>query len=119
MHLEFFLLRCFADQFDDVNNSIMMPKIKSNLPEMFFEIGVLKHFAMFTRIQLCRDSNTGFFCEYCEFFINNFFLENTCGCFCKGVPLVFRSSIVSLPIVYNMRELIFLPKFQKETLKMI
>ena len=71
-----FLLSYFADQFDDVNNGIMMLKGENNLLEIFFEIGVLKHFVIFTGKQLCRDSNTGFFCEYCEFFINNFFAEH-------------------------------------------
>ena len=52
LHIELFLLSYFADQFDDVNNGDIM---------MFFEIGVLKHFVIFTGKQLCRDSNTGFF----------------------------------------------------------
>ena len=61
LHIELFLLSYFADQFDDVNNGIMMPKGKSNFLEMFFKIAVIKHFVIFTGKQLYGDSNTGFF----------------------------------------------------------
>ena len=118
LHIELFLLSYFADQFDDVNNGIMMPKGKSNFLEMFFEIAVIKHFVIFTGKQLYRDSNTGFFLWILWIFYQQVFLQNTSWrCFCKGVPLVFHSSFVSLLKVYNMRELIFLPEFQKETLR--
>ena len=61
MHIELLLLSYFADQFDDVNNGIMMPKGKSNFLEMFFEIAVIKHFVIFTGKQLYGDYNAGFF----------------------------------------------------------
>ena len=53
----------------------MMPKDKSNLSEMFFEIGVLKHFAIFTGKQLCRDSNTGSV-NIANFLLTTFFAEH-------------------------------------------
>ena len=48
---------------------------RSSRSQMFFKIGILKNFTIFTGKQLCwRDSNTGMFsCEYCEFFKNRFF----------------------------------------------
>ena len=48
LQIELFLLSYFAGQFDDVNNSIIIPRGKNNCLQMFFEIGVLKHFAIFT-----------------------------------------------------------------------
>ena len=66
----------------------------------------------------CAETLTQAFSVNTVDFLLTTFLQNTsCGCFCKGVPLVFHSSFVSLPKVYNMRELIFLPEFQKETLR--
>ena len=64
--------------------------MKSSRSQMFFKIGVLKKFAIFTGKHLCwclfliklqvwrpetlltKDSNTGFSCEYCEIFKNSF-----------------------------------------------
>ena len=62
---------------------------------MFFEIGNLKNFVRFTGKQLCwdlfliklravrsatflkSDSNTGFFCRYCEIFKNSIFYRTS------------------------------------------
>ena len=74
--------------------------IRSSRSLMFFKIGVLKNFAIFKRKHLCRsfflrklrawrhatllkrDSTQVFSCEYCEFFKNTFFSQNTSGgCF--------------------------------------
>ena len=53
---------------------------------MFFKIGVLKNFAIFTGKSLCwslflikllkRNTNTGFSCEKCKIFKNTFFTEH-------------------------------------------
>ena len=61
LHIELFLLSYFVDQFDNVNNCIIMPRGKSSHSQMFFEIGVLKHFVIFTGKNLCGDSNIVFF----------------------------------------------------------
>ena len=58
---------------------------KSSHSQMIFTIGVLKHFAIFTRKHLCwsyflikslkRDSNIDVFLEYCKIFKNPYFEE--------------------------------------------
>ena len=61
MHIELFFVSYFMGQFDDVNNGIIMPRCKSSCSQTFFEIGVLKHFVIFTGKNLCGDSNIAFF----------------------------------------------------------
>ena len=66
----------------------------SSCLQIFFKIGVLKNFTIFTGKQLCwslflvklqgwrpmtllkRDSNTDVFSEYCKIFKNSFFIEH-------------------------------------------
>ena len=60
MHIELFLVSYFMGQFDDVNNGTIMPRCKSSCSQTFFEIGVLKHFVIFTGKNLCGDSNIFF-----------------------------------------------------------
>ena len=59
---------------------------RSSRSQMFFKIGVLKNFAIFTGKSLCwslflikllkRNSNTGFSCEKCNIFKNTFLTEH-------------------------------------------
>ena len=59
---------------------------RSSRSQMFFKIGVLKNFAIFTGKSLCwslflikllkRNTNTGFSCEKCKIFKNTFFTEH-------------------------------------------
>ena len=73
MHIELFLLSYFMGQFDDVINCIIMPRGKSSCLQMFFEIGVLKHFAIFTGKNLCGDSNIVFFLWILRIFYQQLF----------------------------------------------
>ena len=97
-----FTVSCDFRRVTEIFNKIDVGPLENSRSQMFFKIGVLKHFTIFTRKHLCwkyflrkfkacrpailskRDSNTNVFSECCEIFKNTYFQEH-----CERLLLYF------------------------------
>ena len=101
------------------NYQRMVTMVRTSRLQMFFKIGVLTNFAIFTEntsagvsfwkscwpaTSLKRDSNAGVFCEYCKTFKNSFFYGTPLVAVFAWFATMFETSLFSTKMFASVKQ---------------